>query len=1085
MALVSSTIPNLINGVSQQPPEIRLPSQCEVQENGISSVVNGLEKRPGTEHVKKLDVASISGAFIHTIQRDEDESYTLVVGADSSNNEFMKIYDRSGNSMPIKTGSKSVAISSLVVSSNVVTVTTESNHGLNTGDSITISGATDSDFNATHTNVTKTNATVYTFALTKSDTTESNSPATQLRYTDVTSSDLSYFDALTNHSENIVATTVADNTFIINRQKTVAEATSSANTSGEGSSNVTSPSGSDDLDTASGYLYEGLIYVKQGDYSSKYVVSIKNTEIGSAVSDVDINTITIPDNTVTSPVATFATASAHGLLAGDLVTISGCTETKYNGTFTIQTKDSDTQFKIQSTTFNSAQDESASTPAIINKTQLANNTVYKVAYQSPSNTPAQNQEYIGTSKIADILTNGETASGTNAWGVFEYASDDVGGPDNTKLGFGGRLPTDAEDEDGNTDSRYKVSLDNIHQISNKDYKFTRSGSVIHVQSKVKFQVEVEDSHGNRDIFSFTPDFENDGIPEATKFTDLPAANSPDDFVIRIIGDNTRQQDDYYVKFNADGSNWKESVKPGLNIHFDMTTMPHRLVRIFDDANIVSGTNPLGITFIYEPIQEATISKNVGGVSTEFTRQGWRSRKVGDNTTNPFPTFLGNTINDIFFHRNRLGFLSDENVIFSEAGNYYNFFATTALTSIDSNPIDVAVSNNQVSILRHAVPFNEALLLFSELQQFKVTAGDALTPTSVSIDVSTQFESSSRAKPTPAGKYVFFPFKRGSFSGIREYFIDFTNEVNDATEVTAHVPQYIPGDVTKLASSSNEDMLVCLSSDETKNMYVYKYYWQGNEKLMSSWSVWKFDADILDCEFLGSKLYILFERTDGVYLETLNLSTDTSVGVMEDKTPVLLDRRVKLSQATASQDTIAEIPYYSSSSPHLPSNIVYVTDNARKIAEADVNAYVAADASNVVYAGIPFTFKYEFSKFTYKQNEVPIQTAKLQLRNLNLLYNDSGYFVFNVDLAPYNLLVNAGSNQTQTITPRKQYQKIFNGFITNVSSVDKYTLLSGTFKGSIFSNASNCKVSLTNDEYLPCAFQSAEWEGFLHLRSQRV
>ena len=54
MSLVSSTIPNLINGVSQQPPEIRLPSQCEVQENGISSVVNGLEKRPGTEHVKKL-----------------------------------------------------------------------------------------------------------------------------------------------------------------------------------------------------------------------------------------------------------------------------------------------------------------------------------------------------------------------------------------------------------------------------------------------------------------------------------------------------------------------------------------------------------------------------------------------------------------------------------------------------------------------------------------------------------------------------------------------------------------------------------------------------------------------------------------------------------------------------------------------------------------------------------------------------------------------------------------------------------------------------------------------------------------------
>jgi hypothetical protein len=994
MSLVSSTIPNLINGVSQQPPEIRLPSQCEVQENGISSVVNGLEKRPGTEHVKKLDVASISGAFIHTIQRDEDESYTLVVGADSSNNEFMKIYDRSGNSMPIKTSA----------------------------------------------------------------------------YADVTSSDLSYFDNLTNHSENIVATTVADNTFIINRQKTVSEATSSANTSGEGSSNVVSPSGSDDLESK--FTYEGLIYVKQGDYSSKYVVSIKNIEQEGVQQSIAIDSIV-----VSSDVATVTTEANHGLATGDAVTITGATDTDFNSTFTDITVTGNTTYTFAIT---HADITESSSPATQSRYILPLNTQYKVAYQSPSNTPAQNQEYIGTSKIADILTNGETASGTNAWGVFEYSSSDSGGPNNTKLGFGGRLPEDAKNEDGQTDNKYKIHLDHISSISGDTYKFTRTGSVIHVQSKVKFQVEVEDSHGNRDIFSFTPDFENDGIPEATKFTDLPAANSPDDFVIRIIGDNTRQQDDYYVKFNADGSNWKESVKPGLNIHFDMTTMPHRLVRIFDDANINSSTNPLGITFIYEPIQEATISKNVGGVSTPFVRQGWRSRKVGDNTTNPFPTFLGNTINDIFFHRNRLGFLSDENVIFSEAGNYYNFFATTALTSIDSNPIDVAVSNNQVSILRHAVPFNEALLLFSELQQFKVTAGDALTPTSVSIDVSTQFESSSKAKPTPAGKYVFFPFRRGSFSGIREYFIDFTNEVNDATEVTAHVPQFIPGDVTKLASSSNEDMLVCLSSDETKNMYVYRYYWQGNEKLMSSWSVWKFDADILDCEFLGSKLYILFERTDGVYLETLNLSTDTSVSVMEDKTPVLLDRRVQIKSST-SVDTVSDIPYFSS----LPSNKVFVTDNARKIAQADVDAYVAADASNVVYVGIPFTFKYEFSKFTYKQNEVPIQTAKLQLRNLNLLYNDSGYFTFNVDLAPYTQTINDGSGGTQSITPRKQYQKIFNGFITNISSVDKYTLLSGTFKGSIFSNASNCKVSLTNDEYLPCAFQSAEWEGFLHLRSQRV
>ncbi len=54
MALVSRTIPNLVQGVSQQPEVLRLSSQANVQENGFSSVVEGLKKRPPTNHLAKL-----------------------------------------------------------------------------------------------------------------------------------------------------------------------------------------------------------------------------------------------------------------------------------------------------------------------------------------------------------------------------------------------------------------------------------------------------------------------------------------------------------------------------------------------------------------------------------------------------------------------------------------------------------------------------------------------------------------------------------------------------------------------------------------------------------------------------------------------------------------------------------------------------------------------------------------------------------------------------------------------------------------------------------------------------------------------
>ena len=92
MSLISRTIPNFVNGVSQQPPSLRLESQGEVQENGLSSVIKGLEKRPGFHHIK--DIGTITGmddAFVHVMRRDENEAYLLVIKDNS-----LRVFDLTG-----------------------------------------------------------------------------------------------------------------------------------------------------------------------------------------------------------------------------------------------------------------------------------------------------------------------------------------------------------------------------------------------------------------------------------------------------------------------------------------------------------------------------------------------------------------------------------------------------------------------------------------------------------------------------------------------------------------------------------------------------------------------------------------------------------------------------------------------------------------------------------------------------------------------------------------------------------------------------------------------------------------------------
>ena len=92
MALISSSIPNMVNGVSQQPFTLRLASQAELQENGLSTTSQGLRKRPPTKHIKKILSGSVSNAFLHTINRDEVERYVVII-----TNGDLKVFDLAGN----------------------------------------------------------------------------------------------------------------------------------------------------------------------------------------------------------------------------------------------------------------------------------------------------------------------------------------------------------------------------------------------------------------------------------------------------------------------------------------------------------------------------------------------------------------------------------------------------------------------------------------------------------------------------------------------------------------------------------------------------------------------------------------------------------------------------------------------------------------------------------------------------------------------------------------------------------------------------------------------------------------------------
>ena len=93
MPVISQSIPNLINGVSQQTSTQRNETQAELQENAQSRLVEGLSKRPSLNYSATLDAANVypTNAAIHGVQRDADNAFITAF-----TNQNVKVWNLSG-----------------------------------------------------------------------------------------------------------------------------------------------------------------------------------------------------------------------------------------------------------------------------------------------------------------------------------------------------------------------------------------------------------------------------------------------------------------------------------------------------------------------------------------------------------------------------------------------------------------------------------------------------------------------------------------------------------------------------------------------------------------------------------------------------------------------------------------------------------------------------------------------------------------------------------------------------------------------------------------------------------------------------
>lgn len=1020
MPLINTSVPNLIQGVSQQPDATRFAGQCEEQENALSSVAEGLKKRPNTRHIARLMTTAIAqDSFVHFINRSDSEKYVVI-------HDGTKI-----QAWNIVTGNES---------------------SIQVGTNIYKSSWTTSEVTA-HNSATPSNSTTYVAT--------SYAPPSGNYLNSTTPSAL--FKGLT----------VADNTFLLNTSKGIGLDTTKT----------------DPIDK------EALVVINQGDYEKKYQVTVNINPTGSA---------NFTGATATAVLESFSTGASTttggGFFSGGsyettheyrwrIVSVNVNAGSAGLGYLSANISFSSTLQTYTNAVYSASIDQSDGSISTIylsgtrgeyeGSGRVFTHNTTTGTFVRGTTTDHYSEGLTPPSISVTITPNASLSSGQAVTlNSFIWSGSGASSKANTDS-IAGWLASNNNNSGINASSDRPMNVaDGSNNAMDDYFTVTHSGSIIKLTKKTTwtgdFTISTEDSLGDTGMTAL--------YKEVGSISDLPV-KCYNGFKIKIIGDADFSQDDYYVEFQTnDGAvigngSWVETVGFDIEKGFNSSTMPFTLINDDEDTFVLSEIN-------------------------------FAKRSAGDNLSNPNPSFVGSRITNIFFFKNRLGFLSEDNVIFSEAGLgaedagglfAFNFYRTTVSALLDSAPIDVSVSSRRVTTLEAAVGFQENLVLFSRTGQFVLKGGDLLTPKTVSITPITNFDYDSNVSPLPLGSYIYYPFKRGAFTGIREFTVNRTTDSYDSVEITEHVPAFIPSNINQMKGTTSEDIIALVSGDEPNALYIYNYFWNNNQKVLSAWSKFTFTGEIRGIEFIESTLYmVMTDNQSNTHLVALPLEagikdldhTNTSANFL-----TLLDRRVRVKVASGSRQiqfektdgtyglTQADIPYtyYNGGVAGyiLPEVLVDSTAATHALTFANILGNggapvlsVAASTDLYGYVGVPYTMKYKFSTQVFKastgKSSSPTNASAMQVRNGTMFFDDT--HTFDVKVTPENRTTATNTFLADDVPEATQLGGI--------------KIAEGNFRFPVYSKAKNADILIENSSPFDSKFSSAEFESFVHPRSTR-
>ena len=345
--------------------------------------------------------------------------------------------------------------------------------------------------------------------------------------------------------------------------------------------------------------------------------------------------------------------------------------------------------------------------------------------------------------------------------------------------------------------------------------------------------------------------------------------------------NTDDSDDYYMmplcseerNGEQEGFFWVEAPQPLARVGLNPVLLPHELVYT-------------GTKFLWQPIDYA-------------------NRWVGNNDTNPDPSFVDQFIESAFFYNNRLGFISKDKVILSRPivytdesdkdpgdaqditlpnNNPYvkrnprevDFYLQSSIQANDGDPIDIAAANNLTCTFTTALSTPQGVVLFGNNSQSILSApeGGPLTPATATITNLASYENDKYVHAVSMDSDYYFIDQSNRSCRLHRMRTNFSSAPADVTNLSKIVQDWVPTNISDLCVCRAAG-LIMLFRRGRNTVYIMK-----TEGELEAWFKWKLPQNLLHIYSKNDSIYFVTTLGSLITVSEANMFTLPDIEFME-------------------------------------------------------------------------------------------------------------------------------------------------------------------------------------------------------------